>query len=118
MSQDNVMCGKCDRKMELCPCHWCEGTGEMKPSFMSSKCLFCGGAGKIRKCSNGHAQQLEEPLLTNVMASKGRPVPTKPVIAISPLKQKCPVCRGTKAVRHPFTGQIGPCPKCKGQGLI
>jgi hypothetical protein len=35
-----------------------------------------------------------------------------------PGRQTCPLCRGTRGVRHPMTGQSGPCPRCKGIGSV
>jgi DnaJ-class molecular chaperone len=107
-------CSVCGKPLELHLCPACAGTGKVRSGLFGKRaCERCGGTGRLLLCPDR---------LSHFTAGlpKVGDVTFKPASGGlgTPARRTCPTCRGTRGIRHPFTGQAGPCPTCGGKGWV
>jgi DnaJ-class molecular chaperone len=106
-------CIVCGRLLEPEVCVKCRGTGQVKGGLLGKRaCKACAGTGRVQVCPDWSTH------VANWQSGRDW-APQKPTGgAAIPIHQTCPLCKGTKGIRMPFTGQAGPCPRCKGKGWV
>ena len=106
-------CSICGKQLEAQVCLTCKGSGQVRAGLLGRRpCQVCGGTGTVHLCPDGAQHLLAK-------RSKLGAFTVKPKGGIPPVaRQTCPICRGTKGIRLPMTGQAGPCPRCKGKGWV
>jgi len=94
-------CVVCGKPLQMQVCKTCKGIGKVRSGLFGQRdCQACGGEGFLHVCPDAWKHALGQ-------GPKA-----------SPQRRVCPTCRGTKGIRHPMTGQIGPCPRCGGRGWV
>jgi DnaJ-class molecular chaperone len=107
-------CSVCGRLLEAHVCAKCAGSGKVKAGLLGKRaCERCRGTGRVLQCPDWLAHFTKG--LPKVGGISFKPTGGAPA---TPVRQTCPVCKGTKGIRMPFTGQAGPCPRCKGKGWV
>ncbi len=112
--EDQDSCSICGKRLESFKCIACKGSGQVKAGLFGKRaCQVCGGTGNVHRCPDSAKHLLMKGSRIGAFTVK----PTSGNIP-KPVGQTCPLCRGTRGVRHPMTGQVGPCPRCKGRGWV
>lgn len=112
------ICSVCGKRLEARPCRTCKGTGQVKAGLLITRaCRACGGTGSVYLCPDS-AQHLLRRQLLGGSATGASKIKSTNLTPPKPVRQKCPVCHGSRGVRHPMTGQGVPCPRCQGKGWI
>jgi DnaJ-class molecular chaperone len=107
-------CSVCGKLLEVHPCRACAGTGKARDGLFGKRaCERCHGTGRLLLCPD-RAMHLAGALPKVGGVGVG---PAGGGLG-TPARRTCPTCKGTKGIRHPFTGQAGPCPRCGGKGWV
>jgi DnaJ-class molecular chaperone len=107
-------CRVCGKGLEAHVCAACAGSGKVKAGLFGKRaCETCGGTGSVLQCPDWFGHLSHRPARTVGTMFK----PTSGNSA-TPMRRTCPMCKGTRGIRHPMTGQAGPCPRCKGKGWV
>lgn len=107
-------CVFCGKQLRPTRCETCKGTGKVSRSGSGLQtCDACKGQGQFMLCPDW-VKHLNKKPLESRLPMMPKIVPTKSPRPV----QRCNICGGAGGIRHPMTGQAGPCPRCKGRGTL